>query len=61
MFKYLLCVCVCVQWRNRRGAGGQSAPPETSDREIFCLHIGKKEARKKWKRVEGEGENCKWK
>ena len=36
-------LCTChLQWRNRRGAGGQSAPPETSDREIFVDVSGKK-------------------
>ena len=46
------------------GAGGQSAPPETSDREIFATRIGKKEARKKGKRGENweeKVENWKWK
>ena len=38
------------QWRNRRGAGGgQSAPPETSDREIFADVSGKKRQGKKGK------------
>ena len=44
-----------LQWRNRQGgrgqSRGQSAPPETSDREIFADVSGKK-ARKKRKRGE---------
>ena len=42
------------QWRNRRGAGGQSAPPETSDREIFADVSGKKRQGKKGKGVKIE-------
>ena len=40
------------QWRNRRGGRGQSAPPETSDREIFADVSGKKRQGKKGKRGE---------
>ena len=51
------------QWRNRRGAGGQSAPRDFWPGN-FCWRIGKKEARKKGKRGENweeKVENWKWK
>ena len=49
------------QWRNRQGAGGQSAPRDFWSGN-FCWRIGKKEARKKGKRGENweeKKENCK--
>ena len=45
----------CYQWHNRRGGGGkrgQSAPPETSDREMFADVSGKKRQGRKGKRGE---------
>ena len=64
-----------MQWRNRRGGGGQGqgaeCPPETSDREIFADVSGKKRQGKKGKGVKiekkrrkivkGKAENLKWK
>ena len=53
------------------GAGGQSAPPETSNRKIFADVSGKKEKgvklrnweekKENWKREKGKAENWKWK
>ena len=45
---------ICEQWRNRQGGRGQSAPPETSDREIFADVSGKKRQGKKGKGVKIE-------
>ena len=50
----MLALFVRGQWRNRRGAGGQSAPPETCDREIFADISGKKRQgkKRKWVKIE---------
>ena len=49
------------QWRNRGGGGGvrQSAPPETSHREISADLLGKKRQGKNVKGGEEKKENCK--
>ena len=63
----------CMQWRNRRGAGGQSAPRDfwPGNREISADLYGKKRQgkygkggkmeKKKRKIVKGKVENWKWK
>ena len=65
-------VTTCVQWRNRRGRGGE-VPPETSDREISANLTGKKwqgkmvkgakieKKRKKIEKAKVEIENGRWK
>ena len=48
------CQWLTQQWSNGGGGRGQSAPPETSDREIFADVSGKNRQEKKGKGVKIE-------
>ena len=57
--------CNGVQWRNRRGTGGQSAPRDFWP-ENFCWRIGEKRGKGKWdgwklRRKEGKLWKGRWK